>query len=537
MAASPLIKPPVGGGTVSRSLSPRLLTRLALALALLGLAWRILRYALRFPYWGDEVMLAMNFVWFDYGQLTQRLEHCQIAPLLFLWGERTVLCWLGPGELALRLLPFLACVSALGLYWRLTGLVLGPLARLFAVGFLAVAIWPVSMGAVVKPYSFDLLLSLTLLLPAVRWLRNPGQTRWLIVLTLLTPVALLGSYPAVFVAGGVSLALARGVWRQGWRARCWFAAYHLALLAAFAVAAHVGANHLRTPVRDQNTQLGMTTFWANAFPPASPFAFLRWLALATTGQMAAYPLGSANGGSILTVVLCLVGAGCWLRQGRRPWLVLLVAPLLLNLVAAALHRYPYGTSGRLSQHLAPSFCILAGVGGAALIDRLARQRLRWVVAGTAFFVLVGVGGIVRDLLHPYHDQGCAWMRAAMADMRRQVSLSEPVVVCGTPLNVECVFAWYWLTEEDRVSWDWSPSPEALAGDRIWGFHHGAGAEAACRRLLAALLRQDPDWRVVKRVPYSYRSPDPTEPLQQCELFCFGRSQGPQGWAAAGRVAK
>jgi hypothetical protein len=504
---------------------------MALALLLLGLAWRILRYVLRFPIWGDEVMLAMNFVWFDYAHLTQRLEHCQVAPLLFLWGERAALCWLGPGELALRLLPFLAGAAALGLYWRLTGLVLEPLGRLCAVGFLAVAIWPVSMGTVIKPYSFDLLMALVLLLPALHWLRAPGHTRWLIALTVLAPAALLGSYPAVFVAGGVSLALARQAWRQGWKARCWFAAYNLALVAGFAVAAHIGANQLTSPVRDLSTQVGMTTYWADAFPPSRPLAFLGWFVARTTGQMAAYPVGGANGGSSLTVLLCLVGAWCWARRGRRAWLVLLVAPLVLNLVAAALHRYPYGASGRLHQHLAPGFCVLAGVGLAALIDRTARRTgrpLRWAVAGAAFFALVGLGGIARDLLCPYHDQGCAWMRATMADMRRRVAPREPVVVCGTPLNVECVYAWYWLTEGDRVSWDWKPSAAALAGERVWGFYHGGDPEAACRRLHGELLRHNPEWRLVQRVPYSFRSPDPTEPLQQCELFCFARGNAERG---------
>jgi hypothetical protein len=527
MPPFPPPQPTAGAKTFSDNLSPRLLTWMAVGLALLGLTWRVLRYALRFPYWGDEVMLAMNFVWFDYGQLTQRLEHCQIAPLLFLWGERTALCWLGTGELALRLLPFLAGVAALGLYWRLTGLLLDPLGRLFAVGFLAVAIWPVSMGTVVKPYSFDLMLALVLMVPAVHYLLAPGQTRWLILLTLLAPVALLGSYPAVFVAGAVSLALARRVWHQGWTARCWFVAYNLALLAAFALAVHIGTNHLRTPVRDQSTQIGMTNYWADAFPPTTPLAFVRWFALSTTGQMAAYPVGSANGGSTLTVVLCLVGAACWLRPGRRSWLLLLAAPLLLNLAAAALHRYPYGASGRLSQHLAPGFCILAGVGCAALIERTVRQpgrRLRWAVVGASLFALIGLGGLIKDIVRPYHDQGCAWMRATMADIRQQVPARDPVVVCGTPLGVEVVYAWYWLTDGDRVSWDWKPSAAALAGERVWGFYHGNGADAACRRLHGELLRHSPEWRLVKRIPYAYRSPDPTEPLQQCELFCFDRSR-------------
>src|SRR5581483_9238561 len=115
-------------------LSERAATRIALGLLLFGLLWRTVRYLLQFPVWGDEALVAINFVRLDYAQLTQRLENCQIAPLLFLWGERAALCLFGPSELSLRFLPYLAGVCSLALYWRLTGLLLNAHARLFAVG-------------------------------------------------------------------------------------------------------------------------------------------------------------------------------------------------------------------------------------------------------------------------------------------------------------------------------------------------------------------------------------------------------------------
>jgi len=131
---------------------------MASGLLLLGLLWRTVRYLLQFPIWGDEVMLASNFVHLDYLQLTQKLENMQVAPLLFVWGERLAFASMGPSILSLRLLPFLASGVSLVLYWRLTGLLLGPLARCFAVGFLAVAFFPVEMGGRLKPYSCDLLM-------------------------------------------------------------------------------------------------------------------------------------------------------------------------------------------------------------------------------------------------------------------------------------------------------------------------------------------------------------------------------------------
>src|SRR5947209_10337376 len=131
--AAPISMPLADKSPLFMGLSDRAATRMALGLVLLGLAWRTVRYFLQFPIWSDEAMLAVNFAWFDYAQLTQRLENCQIAPLLFLWGERTALCWLGPNVLSMRFLPFLAGILSLGLYWLLAGVLLHSRAWSFAV--------------------------------------------------------------------------------------------------------------------------------------------------------------------------------------------------------------------------------------------------------------------------------------------------------------------------------------------------------------------------------------------------------------------
>jgi hypothetical protein len=502
---------------------------MAWGLLLLGLLWRTTRYLLQFPIWGDEAMLGINFPRLDYLQLTQRLENCQIAPLLFLWGERAAYSWFGPGELAMRLLPFLAGVGALILFWHLTGIMLHATARVFAVGFLAVAIWPVSMCSLLKPYSFDLLMALVLLLPAVHWLYAPVQTRWLIWLTFLTPIALLGSYPAVLVAGGIALVLLPKVWRQGWPARCWFAAFGIALLASFALALWIGGNHLKTPIGTVDTREGMNVYWAEHFPPHTLWAFLKWFVLLTTGQMAAYPVGGSNGASIVTVLCCVAGAIWWARRREWSWLVVCTLPLVLNLVAAVLHRFPYGASGRLSQHLAPGICLLAGLGLAAFLDAVERVSARpgrgtMVVVG--LFALLGLGGIVRDVVHPYREDGCLWMRRTMNQLRRQVPSNDPVVFCNGD-DMECVFRWYWLTERKRIIWYGQLPPVSVNAARLWGFHTGEGADAACQRLADRLLQQGSTWHLAKRIPYCLPSRDPRDPPTRCELFCFRRSLAPE----------
>jgi hypothetical protein len=166
---------------------------LALIFIALGVAWRLCHYCLAFPIWGDEAFVCLNFPNQTYLGLTRQLRHSQVAPILFLWGEMTAYRLLGVSELAMRLLPLLAGLGGMVLFWRLSRLTLAPLAFTLAVGIFAVSRVPVTMCAFVKPYSCDLLMSLVLLLPAAGWLRQPGRLVWLWVLVLVTPMALLGS--------------------------------------------------------------------------------------------------------------------------------------------------------------------------------------------------------------------------------------------------------------------------------------------------------------------------------------------------------
>jgi 4-amino-4-deoxy-L-arabinose transferase-like glycosyltransferase len=432
-----------------------------LILLAVGVLWRVLRYLLHFPLWEDEAFICLNFLELDYLGLTRELHNCQVAPLLFLWGELTSLHLLGPSEWSLRLLPFLAGLGSLFLFWRLARLTLPPLARTLAVGILAVAIWPVSMGAFTKPYAFDLFVSLLLLFPAVHWLQEPRQFRWLVLLALATPLALFSSYPAVFVAGAVSLALVFAAWRQGWKARLLWSVYNVVLLASFAGHYFVAArSQLHSPDRGLTTEHGMQDFWAEGFPPSSPVALTKWLILTHTGQMMAFPIGAQDGGSTLTTLLCLVGAWHFWTTRRRALLVLCTAPFVLGLIAAVLHRYPYGASCRLSQHVAPAVCLSAGMGAAVLLERIrsVALRRRWILGVCTVLVLVGAVGMARDVIQPYRNLETLWTKHVMRAFEAEARSGAPIVVLNRYEELDGLFRWYLELYGDRVSWagriDW-----------------------------------------------------------------------------------
>jgi 4-amino-4-deoxy-L-arabinose transferase-like glycosyltransferase len=470
-----------------------LLRRLTLLLLAVGVLWRLLRYALRFPIWEDEAFICLNFLELDYLGLARELRNCQVAPLLFLWGELTSLRLFGPSELSMRLLPFLAGMASLFLFWRLVRLTLPPLPQMIAVGFLAVAVWPVSMGTFTKPYAFDLFFSLLLLLPAVRWLQQPGQSRSLFLLILATPLALFGSYPVVFVAGAISLALMASAWRQGGKARLLWSIYNVVLLASFLGHFFIaGQSQLHSPDKDATTAQGMQNFWADGFPPSAPLALAKWLLFAHTGQMMAFPIGSQDGGSSLTTLLCLVGAWRLWTSRQRAVLVLCIAPFGLGLLAAVLHRYPYGASCRLCQHIAPAVCLSAGLGAAVLLERLRSVdlRRRWIIGVCTVLILVGVVGMVVDAMHPYRTVEALWTRQVMRNFAAETRSGAAIVVLDKPEDMDTLFRWYLEQYGERVSWagriDWE---KARASGELFCLHYDYHKLSAPEQMPVAPTRE------------------------------------------------
>jgi len=494
----------------------------------IGLAWRLTRYFLAFPIWGDEVMLLVNYQTRGFLDIFGPIDNCQVAPLLFHWAELCVWHTLGTSELALRLPALLACLAALALLVWLARLTLPESAQPLAVGIFAVSIWPVTMGSLCKPYAFDLFFGLALIVPLVLWHRQPTWIAPLLALPLLGPLAVCCSYPAVFVAGGVGLALLPLLWQRrhqprGGQAVLLVGTYYLLLLSAFALHYYfVGRVHLASPVSGVTTAIGMDRYWQNGFPPEGIWPLFRWLVLIHTGQMAAHPLGAASGGSSLTALAALIGLVVWWRTGKRTLVVLFVGTLLLWLLAAWLHKYPYGLSGRLSQHVGGLYCLLAGGGVAAVLARYSPAvQHRWTCGLLVVLALIGIAGITRDILRPYRDEDARWGREVVKQLLRDHP--EPIVVLGEP-GVSPL-DWYLLRHPDRVIWTAQPDwQQRIAGHNRVVVLGTVGQVIDERSQIEQLLTQvGPGWRYLRRGCYRLDRPI-AERFQECRHYHWVRPE-------------
>jgi len=412
-----------------------------------NLAWRVVRFALDFPIWGDEAFVAWSVLSRGPGGFFGPIEYNQIAPAGFMLLEWLAVEIFGPSDASMRLVPWLAGLASMPLMALLALRVLPRHAALGATAIFAASYYPARHAAEIKPYALDLLLAILALLAAAPLLRSaapgasvtsaapgsacapsPGRiAAWSIAAAAVVWL----SYPIVFVLGGL---LAAG-WLRAARRRQWRVAGGLTIVGGVLVASFAAVVLLVAGPQSDTAGEALTgsEHWDFTFPPiAEPARLPRWFLEVHTGNMFAYPNGGNDHGSAATFLLFVLGGIALLR--RAPWGVLaLLAPFALMFVAAALQKYPYGGSARIAQHVAPAICLLAGMGISVVMRWLgtparAARGLRLVAIAMLLLIVVGV---VRDLRQPWKHRSDLEMERTITELAEAAAPGERWVVFGT----------------------------------------------------------------------------------------------------------
>jgi len=416
-----------GKRSVEDLLSKRTIGLVIISFVALGLLLRTVRYGLCFPLYGDEGSLAANFLDRDFAGLFRPLDYGQIAPLGFLWVELFVVKLMGFCEYTLRFIPYIASIASVGLFAMLAQRFCGnTIAAALAVAVFSVSHVLIRYAAEVKPYSIDLFVSILILTLALRVIeRKDLYLLW--YMSLIVPIAVLFSLPALFVIAGVMLTLGvQFILDRDTRLLLPSAGLALSTFVSFAVyyAFFLSPHH-------EFHKEGMTTFWAGAFPPIdNPFHLVWWFVDIHTGRLMAYPAGDKNGSSAISFFFFVMGAITLWKADRRSALLLMLSPFLMTFGAALLHRYPYGGSARIVQHLAPIVCLFVGIGINRMIQWFAQpaERMRGWSASLAALALLGMGFAVADSVRPYIEKVDPKTRNFCRDFWKEQSDNTALVV-------------------------------------------------------------------------------------------------------------
>jgi hypothetical protein len=339
----------------------------------LGAALRLLQFASGTSLWLDELAIANNVaersLW---ALLREPLAYAQVAPPGFIAFEKVMYGLFGPNDYALRLYSLLTGIGALGAV-ALVAVRMGLRETAWVAPLLLALGSPfIFQSAQVKPYAGDVFLALALVALALRLRAEPASPRTLpIALGVLAPWF---SFAASFMLAGIGLALLLSPQRRR----------YLPVVALWAVSV-LAALSYATMLVDRGTTANMLTFWSRngAGFPAGLAEVIPW----SLAQLRAH-LWSEIGLRGVTYWLGIVGISAALLWWRNRFaLVVIAAPVLAAIVAAALRRYPLGS--RLSHWIAALLILLIAVAAAEGARALARAR---------FAKLVPIPGVLVALL-------------------------------------------------------------------------------------------------------------------------------------------
>jgi hypothetical protein len=447
-----------------------------IAALITGIAWRLLDYFLRFPVWGDEASLGMNLIRRNYLQLLQPLGRVQVCPIGFLWLSKIMITVAGTSALALRFFPLLAGIGATLLAWPVFHRVAGRRVGLIATAMLACSLATVRYSTDFKPYSTDLLVSMSYVGMGFWALRRPKDARPLIYLILFTPLALFFSFPAIFMAAAVSMALLiRQIKDSNKTCRWLFVGFNVLTLGVFAI---LFFGFMRGQMH--HTKAGMDVYWRNAFPPLN-WDIFGWLIQAHVSNMMSYPLGGKKGIAFLITPLCIIGAWRLWHQKRHAEWVLLVAPFFLTLLAAFLRKYPYGTSSRVQQHLVPSIMLLAALGVTTIAAMILRKRhslqawRTWGAGIVAAMLLLALICMALDIHRPWVGPGPRMVRNLTTAVFAHAGKTSQIVITNHhPDSFASEIAWYLNTQQHAYQTGAILTPQIIDAStrRLWVIHFG-----------------------------------------------------------------
>ena len=407
----------------------------------IGVALRAIELGHGRPLWLDEAMLSLNIASKSFGELARPLDYDQSAPVLYLWIERLVVGIAGVGERSLRALPFLAGVLLVPGTWLVMRRVVGATAAALATTLVALSVTLISFSAEAKQYGVDPLATLLAVWAATRVMTTPSSERRWFELGLAGVGALLLSQPAVFVLGGVVLALAidaRGRETNSMRR----------LVALAAVWACVFAALYVTVYRATAQSPYMRHFWEGTFlNPTAPDFFKRVELFAIASFGAPVLTGSALGvGAVIAIVWLLGVAVLWRRS--RAMATLLAAPLVLTAGASAIGAYP--VMDRLFLFAAPLTLTVLATVIAALIERVRTDGRAYALLG-ACAAMAAIAGptLVRRVTQPvFYAVG----KQIIADID-SMSKGDAVYVAARSFPLWVYYTTDWSAPDgDRLTW-------------------------------------------------------------------------------------
>jgi uncharacterized membrane protein len=344
------------------------------AIILVGLLLRLLHYLNNRSLWLDEAMLARNIL--DRGplELLTQLDYDQGAPVLFLLLVDISTVLFGSNEMALRLVPLLAGLISLPIFYLTAKFLLARRFVMVAVSIFAFSSILVYYAQELKQYSMDVAIAVTLTYLSMRIVKsNEPHRTGMFLLGVVGSVSTFLSHPAIFVLAGIATTLiilkARGQLKVAFVDLC---------VVVILWGVSFGCNYLFF-LQSSSINEMLSRFWSPGFLPfpTSTEAVRMWF---SAGMKFLSYVGYVSVWQVLVLALMAVAVGTAIIN-RSATTIMIVLYFIFALFASVVGQYPF--MDRLTLYLVP-FVILLSVKG---LQELSRRNTRIVYVITTLCLL------------------------------------------------------------------------------------------------------------------------------------------------------
>lgn len=318
----------------------------------------------------DEANIVRNIYERNFSGLLQPLSYEQYAPPLFLWIEELFSHIFGYSEKAMRLFALLCGSGSLYVFWCLLKKILPPFSALLPLGLFCFAPTLVKYATEVKQYVPDALVAISLVSAALRiHLNSMPSRKFFIIWAIVGSIAIWASQPSVFILASLGfyyfvqcvqlkkmdkfplLLLIAAIWLLQFLVYYWFI-----------LRAQINSDYLQNYHHD---------YFLYALPHSAAELRHNWLRIREI-------LCNTAGYNMVSLYCCaffiFLGSIALFRKSFALF-VLLVGPILITLLAAALHQF--SLIERVCIFILPFTMILVGFG----FDVLLKIKFRLVHFG------------------------------------------------------------------------------------------------------------------------------------------------------------
>ena len=345
-----------------------------------GVLFRLVAYLHNQSFWLDEAMLAYAILQRSFMELLEPLlEFNQAAPAGFLYLVRSTYLLFGPKEPALRVVPLLAGLTSLPLFYLLARRYVDRLSAVLALALFAVSERLVYHSIEMKQYSTDVLVVLLTLLAIEPILRGAEKRRHWLILGAAGAAAVWFSHPVIFVLAPAGLVLFGLIFFNGNRKRLMnISVVGVVWLSSF------GINYLLITRHVAADPHKLKAFADSFMPITSAPEIAEWFRDQITNlteKVLRFP--TTLGCAFIGLICLMIGVGRMFARNKARAMIL-IGPLVFCLVAATLHTYPF--KPRLVVFLSPMLLICIGLGAQWLATL---DRRRWLrIVGTLAVVIL-----------------------------------------------------------------------------------------------------------------------------------------------------